>query len=373
MKILILGGDGFCGWPTALYLSNYGHDIVICDNLSRREIDNKLNTASLTPISSPAIRLNCWGEKTGRKIKFKQINIANEYNQILLLLKRFKPDAIIHFAEQRSAPYSMKSSETRRYTVDNNINATHNVLSAIVDSGLDIHLVHLGTMGVYGYNGALPEGYIDFNGRKRLYPSDPGSIYHTTKVMDQWMFYFYNKNYGVRITDLHQGIVWGTQTDETILDERLINRFDYDGDFGTVLNRFLMQAAMGHPLTVYGTGKQTRAFIHIKDTVDCIRLALQYPPQKDEIVKIANQYSEIHRLKDLAEMISKMTGAKIQYCDNPRKEKEDNVLNALNENIQTWGLQPITLQEGLMREIIEIAQKYKDRCAMSKIMPSSFW
>src|SRR3990167_3691613 len=256
MKIIILGGDGFCGWPTTLYLSKKGHDVMIVDNLSRRFIDHTLQTESLTPISSPEARVDCWKDKMGKKIRFKQINIANEYNQILLLLRHFKPNAIVHFAEQRSAPYSMKSSETRRYTVDNNINATHNVLSAIVDSGLDIHLIHLGTMGVYGYeiygyNGIASEGYIDFEGRKSLYPSDPGSIYHTTKVMDQWLFYFYNKNYGVRITDLHQGVVWGTQTDETVLDERLINRFDYDGDFGTVLNRFLMQAAVGYPLTIY--------------------------------------------------------------------------------------------------------------------------
>src|SRR3990167_5579042 len=302
MKIIILGGDGFCGWPSALYLSNKGCDIVICDNFSRRAIGNFLISDSLTPISRIETRLECWRDKRGKKIKFKQINIAKEYNQTLLLLKREKPDAIIHFAEQRSAPYSMKSGETRRYTVDNNINATHNVLSAIVDSGLDIHLIHLGTMGVYGYeiygyNGIASEGYIDFEGRKSLYPSDPGSIYHTTKVMDQWLFYYYNKNYGVRITDIHQGVVWGTQTDETVLDERLINRFDYDGDFGTVLNRFLMQAAMGHPLTVYGTGKQTRDFIHIKDTLDSIRLALENPPIKGEMVKIVNQYTEIHRLK----------------------------------------------------------------------------
>ena len=373
MKIIILGGDGFCGWPTTLYLSKKGHDVMIVDNLSRRFIDHTLQTESLTPISSPEARVDCWKDKMGKKIRFKQINIANEYNQILLLLRHFKPNAIVHFAEQRSAPYSMKSSETRRYTVDNNVNATHNVLSALIESELDIHLIHLGTMGVYGYNGEVPEGYIDFEGRKVLYPSAPGSIYHTTKVMDQWLFYFYNKNYGVRITDLHQGIVWGTQTDETALDELLINRFDYDGDFGTVLNRFLMQAAVGHPITVYGTGQQKRAFIHIKDTVECIRLALLHPPQKGEMVKIVNQYTEIYHLRDLAKMISEMTGAKIQYCDNPRKEKEDNELNTLNENIQKWGLYPITLQGGLMQEIIETAQKYKNRCDVSKIMPSSFW
>ncbi len=236
---------------------------------------------------------------------------------------------MVHFAEQRAAPYSMKSPLHKRYTVDNNLNATHNVLVAIVESGLDIHLVHLGTMGVYGYGTAgikIPEGYLQVkidadDGRtveqEILYPANPGSVYHMTKTQDQLLFDFYNKNDRVKITDLHQGIVWGTQTEETRRDERLINRFDYDGDYGTVLNRFLMQAAIGYPLTVHGTGGQTRAFINIQDTVRCIELAVANPPQSGERVNILNQMTETHRVRDLAQLVAEITGATVDDGRQP--------------------------------------------------------
>jgi UDP-sulfoquinovose synthase len=290
MKVLILGGDGFCGWPTSLHLSNLGHEVVIVDNLSRRNIDNELGAASLTPIATVETRLAAWRELSGRELGFVNLDLAREYERFLALLETERPDAIVHFAEQRAAPYSMKSPRHKRYTVENNVGATHNVLCAVVESGQDIHLAHLGTMGVYGYGTAgmkIPEGYLDIEvvtdegervQQQILYPTNPGSIYHMTKTQDQLLFAFYNKNDGVRVTDLHQGIVWGTNTQETRRDERLINRFDYDGDYGTVLNRFLMQAAVGYPLTVHGTGGQTRAFIHIQDTVRCIELALTHPP-----------------------------------------------------------------------------------------------
>ncbi|NJL43800.1 MAG: NAD-dependent epimerase/dehydratase family protein, partial [Nitrosarchaeum sp.] len=266
MRVIVLGGDGFCGWPTSLHLSEAGHDVVIVDNLSRRNIDNELEAQSLTPISPMSVRLQAWQEVSGQSIQFLRFDIAQEYERLLDLMTSYQPDVIIHFAEQRAAPYSMKSAYHKRYTVNNNLNATNNVLCAVVDSGLDVHIVHLGTMGVYGYGTAgmkIPEGYLDIqvvtdNGnvvsKQILHPADPGSIYHMTKTQDQLFFYYYNKNDKVRITDLHQGVVWGTNTRETSLDERLINRFDYDGDYGTVLNRFLMQAAVDHPLTVHGTG-----------------------------------------------------------------------------------------------------------------------
>ena len=231
------------------------------------------------------------------------------------LIVRTEPKAIVHFAEQRAAPYSMKSPRHKRYTVDNNINTTHNVLCAIVESGLDVHLVHLGTMGVYGYGTAgmaVPEGYlgvkVEVNGSDHKleipYPPNPGSIYHMTKTLDALLFFYYNKNDDVRITDLHQGIVWGTNTEETLLDPALVNRFDYEGDYGTVLNRFLVQAGVGHPLTVYGRGGQTRAFIHIRDTVRCISLAIKHAPGHKERVKIFNQATETHRVNDLAELVA---------------------------------------------------------------------
>lgn len=385
MKILILGGDGFCGWPTALHLSNVGHDVIIVDNLSRRKIDIELEVESLTPIAPMSTRLAAWKELTGKVIKFRNIDVAHQYRELLDLIIDDKVDAIVHFAEQRAAPYSMKGSKGKRYTVDNNLNATNNVLCAMVESGRDIHLVHLGTMGVYGYGTAgmkIPEGYLNVQvvtdmgeviEQEILYPANPGSVYHMTKTQDALCFAFYNKNDGLRITDLHQGIVWGTNTPETSMDERLINRFDYDGDYGTVLNRFLMQAAIGHPLTVHGTGGQTRAFIHIRDTVRCVEIALGNPPKRGDKVKIFNQMTETHRVRELANLVSRLTGSVIAYLPNPRKEADENELHVENKCFLDLGLKPTTLENGLLLEVTEIAKKYSARCDRSKIICTSYW
>ena len=382
--IIVFGGDGFCGWPTSVGLSAAGYDVVIVDNLVRRKIDVELECESLTPIRPISTRIEAWKEITGKDIRFEFIDVADHYHRIYSLLKEVKPMAVIHFAEQRAAPFSMKSPYHKRYTVNNNINATHNILCAIVESGLDIHMIHLGTTGVYGYGTSgmdIPEGYLKVKvdsteGEKQLdimYPPDPGSIYHLTKTQDSLMFYYYNKNDAVRITDLHQGLVWGTNTPETIQDERLINRFDYDGDYGTVLNRFLMQAAVGHPLTVHGTGGQTRAFIHIRDTVNCLKLAVDNPPEKGERVKIFNQTTECHNIKDLAEKIAALTGAQIRYYRNPRNEDMKNDLRFCKDSFLNLGLKPITLNNGLMLEVSNIASMYKDRCNKAKIICTSTW
>ena len=383
--VLVLGGDGFCGWPTSLHLSALGYEVVIVDNFARRHIAEELGAPSLTPISSIDERLNTWKEVSGHDIDIVELDIARDRCELRRLLASVRPDAIVHFAEQRAAPYSMRDAARRAYTVDNNINGTHNVLSAIVELGLDTHFVHLGTMGVYGYEGdglEIPEGYLDVvvegpdgarHPRSILYPTKPGSIYHLTKSMDQLMFQFYARNDRMKITDLHQGIVWGTQTEQTRLDPALINRFDYDGDYGTVLNRFLMQAAAGHPLTVHGTGGQTRAFINIQDTVRCVALAIENPPAAGDQVRIINQVAETHRVRDLAELVAELTGADIEYLDNPRSEAAENDLAVSSKTLKGLGLEPILLRDELLTETVDIALRFIELANLDTIPATALW
>lgn len=382
--VFVLGGDGFCGWPTTLHLSHLGYEVHVLDNLARRKADVELEVESLTPIVSISRRLETWTRETNRVIAYHAIDLATEYDRFVQLLIEHRPDVIVHFAEQRAAPYSMKSPWHKRYTVENNTRVTHNVLCGLVETALDTHLVHLGTMGVYGYGTAgltIPEGYMEAmvdteSGPNRiefLYPANPGSVYHMTKTLDALMFYYYNKNDGLRITDLHQGIVWGTTTPETALHPDLVNRFDYDGDYGTVLNRFLVQAAVGHPLTVHGTGGQTRAFIHIRDTVRCIQLAIANPPETGDRVKIFNQTTETHTLIDLAKLVSRLTGAEIRFYKNPRNEAVENELRVANKAFLALGLEPTKLEEGLLEEVVDIARPHIDRVDLERIRARSTW
>jgi UDP-sulfoquinovose synthase len=386
VKVLVLGGDGFCGWPCAVNLAEGGHEVVIVDNFSRRKIDIDLGVESLTPIANLPDRLRAWEETGGKPIRFVHLDIAQQYERLLELLRLEQPGAVVHFAEQRAAPYSMKNSANKRYTVDNNVNGTHNLLCAIVESGLDIHIVHLGTMGVYGYGShrgaTIPEGYLTVEvpqpdgtrfREKILHPTDPGSVYHMTKTLDQLLFFYYNKNDSIRVTDLHQGIVWGTNTALTDRDPRLVNRFDYDGDYGTVLNRFLMQAAIGYPLTVHGTGGQTRAFIHIRDSVKCVELAVANPPSPGEKVRIYNQMTESHKVKDLAEKVAAVTGATVSHLPNPRKEAIENDLIVDNRCLIELGLKPTTLEDGLLAEVVDVARRWADRCDRARIPCVSAW
>lgn len=383
MKIFVLGGDGFCGWPIALSLCAKGYDVWIVDDQRRRKIDCELGSSSLTPIRSLAERLEAWREITGWEISSANIDLVKNYEEFRDLLRIERPDAIVHLAEQRSVPYSMRSIAHRRLTVQDNVGATHNVLAALVECGLDAHLVHLSSIGVYGYETlgyCIPDGYVDFRmdsgpsvkERKILHPSNPASIYHLTKAQDRLLLDFYNKNDGVRVTDLLQGTVWGTQTPETALDERLINRFDYDAVFGTVLNRFVLQATLGHALTVYGSGEQTRAFIHITDTVRCIEIALAHPPMRGQPMVILNQVAETQRIIDLAGMVTRIVApTETVFVENPREEPSSNELQVSNAGFAALGFHAKNLRVDLLHEIKDVVERYAFRCDRSQLWASA--
>ncbi len=383
MKIIVLGGDGFCGWASSLRLSSKGHEVFIFDNLSRRKIDKELKASSLTPIKSIYQRLKVWNKINKNKIKFYKIDVSKEILRLEKLIKKINPDTIIHFAEQRSAPYSMINLKTRNYTLSNNILTNNNILYLIAKLKKNIHLIHLGTMGVYGYDFSkflLPEGYYkaklfikkNIINTKILHPANPGSIYHLTKAQDELLFQFYQKMYGLKITDLHQGVVWGTNTKETLLHTDLVNRYDYDGDYGTVLNRFIMQAALNYPLTLHGSGNQVRPFININNTADCVLLAAQNKKKFKE-VKIFNQLTETFRLKNLAKKIQKITNCKIMHHKNPRIENENNTLVAKPMGLIELGLKPIKLSDNLIENELTVAKKYFYRADLNKIRAKSQW
>ena len=382
MHVVVLGGDGFCGWPTSLHLAELGHQVTIVDNLSRRQISEELSAPSLTPIAPIANRLQAVDDTGIGDVSFEYVDVARDVAGLSRVLSS-KPEAVVHFAEQRAAPYSMRSPRHKRYSIDNNVQATHNLLSVMVEECPDAHLVHLGTMGVYGYKShgrALPEGYLRLDDPgshledwEVLYPTDPGSVYHLSKSLDQLMFQFYAKNDGLAITDLHQGVVWGIETAQTRLDPRLVNRFDYDGDYGTVLNRFLVQAAIGQPLTVHGSGGQTRAFINIGDSVRCIELALSDPPPRGSRVTIRNQMTETFSIQQLAQIVSGLFGVGVANIPNPRYEADENDLHVDNSSLVRLGLNPTSLRDSLLREVELLASEYAGRLVRSSIPCTTPW
>lgn len=381
MKVLVIGGDGYCGWATALYLSNRGYEVGILDSLVRRHWDAQLCVDTLTPISPIQQRIQRWRDLTGKSIDLFIGDITN-YDFLSKTLHQFEPQAIVHFGEQRSAPFSMIDREHAVLTQVNNVVGTLNLLYAIRQDFPDCHLVKLGTMGEYGTpNIDIEEGYItiEHNGRTDTlpYPKQPGSFYHLSKVHDSHNIHFACKIWGVRATDLNQGVVYGVLTDETGMDECLLNRLDYDGVFGTALNRFCIQAAIGHPLTVYGSGGQTRAFLDIRDTVRCVELAIANPAERGKF-RVFNQFTESFSVGDLALMvknagISLGLNVEIENLENPRVEIEEHYYFAKNTNLLDLGLQPHYLSDSLLDSLLNFAVKYKDRVDSKQILPKVKW
>lgn len=381
MKVLVIGGDGYCGWATALYLSNRGYEVGILDNLVRRHWDMQLCVDTLTPIAPIQQRIQRWHDLTGKSIDLF-IGDITDYDFLSKALRKFEPETIVHFGEQRSAPFSMIDREHAVLTQVNNVVGTLNLLYAIREDFPDCHLVKLGTMGEYGTpNIDIEEGYItiEHNGRKDTlpYPKQPGSFYHLSKVHDSHNIHFACKIWGIRATDLNQGVVYGVLTEETGMDELLINRLDYDGVFGTALNRFCIQAAIGHPLTVYGTGGQTRAFLDIRDTVRCMEIAIANPAQAGQF-RVFNQFTEMFSIGDLAMMVKKAGQAmgldvEINNLNNPRVELEDHYFNAKNTNLLDLGLQPHYLSDSLLDSLLHFAVKYKNRVDNNHILPKVSW
>ncbi len=381
MRVAILGGDGYCGWATALYLSMKGHFVAIADNFARRQWDHELGVQTLTPIRPLADRLRTWQRLTGSTIELF-VGDVTEYDFLSSFVKDFEPEAVVHFAEQRAAPYSMIDRKHAVFTQVNNVVGTLNLLFALRELQPDCHLIKLGTMGEYGTpNIDIEEGYItiEHNGRKDTvpYPKQPGSFYHLSKVHDSHNIMFACKAWGLRATDLNQGVVYGTVTDEVALDEALVNRFDYDEVFGTVLNRFCAQAAIGHPLTVYGKGGQTRGFLDIRDTVRCVEIACLNPAARGEC-RVFNQFTEQFSVLDLARMVQ-IAGRKlgltveVEHLSDPRVEAEEHYYNAKHSKLIELGLEPHLLSDSLLDSLMNVALKYRDRIDASVMLPRINW
>jgi UDP-sulfoquinovose synthase len=381
MKVLVLGGDGYCGWATSLYLSSRGHDVTIADSLARRAWDREHGLESLVPIASMRRRIDEWSRITGRTIRFDEADVT-DYAALCRVVRESAADAVVHFAQQRSAPFSMIDRDHAVRTHVNNTVGNMNVLWALRENAPHAHLVKLGTMGEYGTpNIDVEEGFItiEHNGRTdRLpFPKQPGSFYHLTKVSDSDQIYFASRVWGLRATDLNQGVVYGTQTAETALSPALANRYDYDHIFGTVLNRFCVQAALGHPLTVYGRGGQTRSFLDIRDTVRCVEIALQSPAHEGEY-RVFNQFTEMFSVEELAERVARVAGrgglgCTIEHIANPRVEREAHYYNCVNTNLRSLGLEPTPLSDETIAGLVALAREHAGRVDARLIPPRIEW
>jgi UDP-sulfoquinovose synthase len=381
MRILILGGDGYLGWPTALHFSARGHEVSLVDNFSRRRWHEEAGTGSLTPIADLEQRLAAWKEISGREIR-SYVGAVEDGDFLDAVVAETRPEAVVHYGQQASAPYSMASREKAVETQHANVIGNLNLLFAIRDHVPDCHLVKLGTMGEYGQPDIdIEEGYIEIEhkGRKDTlpFPKLPASLYHCSKVHDSTNIHFACRVWGLRATDLNQGVVYGIDTEETEGDERLITRFDYDEIFGTVLNRFCLQAVIGHPLTVYGAGHQTRGFLNIRDTIACVELAVANPAERGDF-RVFNQFTEQFSVLELAGLV-KHAGehlgyeVTVEHCENPRVEKEEHYYNAIHTKLLDLGLEPTLLGEELVESMIHIIERYKGNTIESSIDPHTRW
>lgn len=378
MRVLVLGGDGYLGWPTALYLSRQGNDVGVVDNFVRRQYDHEMGVESLVPIRSLKRRVQCWEEVSGSRIEAFVGDLTDD-GFVYRVLTEFSPDTIVHFAEQRSAPYSMIDRSHAVYTQVNNVVGTLNLLYAIADIDPSIHLVKLGTMGEYGTpNIDIEEGFIEITHRGRTdvlpFPKQPGSFYHLSKVHDSHNIQFACRIWGLRSTDLNQGIVYGQETDETVIHPDLATRFDYDGVFGTVLNRFVVQAMAGYPLTVYGKGGQTRGMLDIRDTLACVELAAMNPPEPGEY-RVFNQFTESFSVNQLAQLVQEVAPSQVEivHLDPPRVEKEDHYYRAAHTKLMDLGLVPHLLSSSLIRSLMSVAERNRDRIDPAAIEPTVNW
>ncbi|MFN8217210.1 MAG: NAD-dependent epimerase/dehydratase family protein [Solirubrobacterales bacterium] len=381
MRVLILGGDGYLGWPTALRFSARGHEVSVLDNFSRRRWHDEHGSGSLTPIASLEDRVAAWHEVSGEQIR-RYVGAIEDGELLEEVVAETRPEVIVHYGQQASAPFSMLSRERAVETQHANVIGNLNLLFAMRDHVPDAHLVKLGTMGEYGQpNIDIEEGYIEIEHKGRRdtlpYPKLPGSLYHCSKVHDSTNIHFACRTWGLRATDLNQGVVYGIETEETGRDERLITRFDYDELFGTVLNRFCLQAVIGHPLTVYGAGHQTRGFLNIRDTLACVELAALNPAERGEF-RVFNQFTEQFSVLALAELVKEAGehlgyGVEIQHYENPRVEKEEHYYNAVHTKLLDLGLQPTLLGEELVETMLHAIERYKGNAIESSIDPQTRW